>query len=180
MGVRSAACARAPERTRSCGRSFRRKSGAILCLLSCCLLVVVILAKALVIGWTDKQPPVSTVRSHVVHHRGPGSEALSRTDPAERLSCQLIWPKTLHPDGLGIPAVILGRHLAMLRPGRRCVLVAPSRPGQLWASRAFAWPQGSLCHGLSPPWAKQKRRNQRTPVGMITGSGVLRSGLWLY
>ena len=166
--------ARAPEHTRSCGRSFQQKSAAILDLFPCCLLVVVILAQALVVAGADEKIPVTFVRNHMVHHRGPCAVALGRAHPAERLPCQLVRAEPSGPDGLGIPAVVSGAVPSL--PGCWPVLVAPSLPGQLWASRASAWSQRFRCHRAVTSVGKTKTPEPANP--RRDNHWLRRSTLW--
>lgn len=147
------------------------------------LLVMVELAQALVIGRTDKQVPVSTEGDNMVHHRGRGAPPLGRTDPAERFPQQLCRAQFLGPDGLGIPAVIGPAGPSPVLSGGGPMLGAPPVPSQFRAS----WMPGRVL-GFASPWAVTSWRyaKQKTPEpvttckGVITGSGVLRSGLSKY
>lgn len=75
-----------------------------------CFSVVTALAQALVVPWVYEHLPVSPVRFHMIHHRGPGPDAPLSALAAERLPQQLRRTEIIGPDGQVIPAVILRRH----------------------------------------------------------------------
>ena len=147
------------------------------------LLVMVELAQALVIGRTDKQVPVSTEGDNMVHHRGRGAPPLGRTDPAERFPQQLCRAQFLGPDRPWNTSCDRPRWPLSGSVGGRADAWGTTRPesvpGILDAGRVL---------GFASPWAVTSWRyaKQKTPEpvttckGVITGSGVLRSGLSKY
>ena len=143
-------CRRADVALRSFVRSVSRVFPALLRLLPSCLLVVVALAQALVIGRVGKQLPVSAMGLDVIHHRGPGAAAwvsrriLPGALPARRLSHELSRAQVIRPDGKAVPAMPLGRDPAARFYG--LVLGAVSIAGQRRASWVPTRPQRLLCH----------------------------------
>ena len=158
-------CRRADVALRSFVRSVSRVFPALLSLLPSCLLVVVALAQALVIGRVGKQLPVSAMGLDVVHHRGPGPAAwISRrillgTLSAKWLSHELSRAQVIRPDGKAVPAMPLGRDPAARFYG--LVLGAVSIAGQRRASWVPTRPQRLLCHRAITSGQNKKRLGHR-------------------
>ena len=158
-------CQRADVALRSFVRSVSRVFPALLRLLPSCLLVVVALAQALVIGRVGKQLPVSAMGLDVIHHRGSGAAAwvsrriLPGALPAKRLSHELSRAQVIRPDGKAVPAMPLGRDPAARFYG--LVLGAVSIAGQRRASWVPTRPQRLLCHRAITSGQNKKRLGHR-------------------
>ena len=93
-----------------------------------CFSVVTALAQALVVPWVYEHLPVSPVRFHMIHHRGPGPDAPLSALAAERLPQELRWAKVTRPNRQTVPAVVLRRYPAASFD--RLMLVAVPISGQ--------------------------------------------------
>lgn len=144
-------------------RHAGRKSASFLApfgsLFKRCLPVVMMLAQALVVGWVDKQRPVSPKRPNMI------DDSRSRSSPrissrilpsalsAVRLPEQLLRSELVSPDRQQIPCVIVCAYAPLmlrLMPGTPPV----SRSNRTsWMSTRPKW---FARHGLSPPRISKK------------------------
>ena len=136
------------------------------------------LAKALVVVLVDKEQPVASMRSDVIHDGGSRPDPLRCTHAAPWLLQQMLRPEAL-PCRRAVQAVIRGRRAALvlwpvpLAPAVSCQLRAPWMP---------AGPQRPESHRLSPRWNPSQppgyTKSQR-PVNahaFILGAGCRSTG----
>ena len=140
--------------------------------------IVAGLAQALQIVPVDKAGPVTPVGLDVIHHRGPGPYAPSGALPAPWFPHELIGPQIVCPDGQVVPAVPLSGHPAFRPLG--FVLGTPALTGEFLAPRMPARSERLHGHGLSPPGKQKNARASLSTIAVLTGSGVVRSGLGQY
>lgn len=106
-------------------------------------------AQALQVPRRREECPVAPVGRDVVHIRGPDTQTALGTLAAERFPQELRRPECLGPGRQTVPVVPRGAFSALGRLGP--MVITPAIAGQIVATRFAAWPQGFLCHGLSPP-----------------------------
>lgn len=107
----------------------------------------------------------------MVHHPGPGTDALSRALAAERLPQELRRTKILCPYGHAVPAVPVGGGAARRFWGLMSRTV--SLPRQFWASRVSTGPGRLQGHGLSPPGKTKSAQAINTQSGSLMAQALV-------
>ena len=144
------------------------------CLFLGCLLVVMVFAQTLVVGWIHKQCPVAPKGLDVIHHRGPGTNTSLGTFPAKGLPQELGRTQVLCPDRQTVPGMPLGRDPSACLGG--LMLGAVSITGQGRTSRMPAGPERLLCHWAITSGQNKKRPSLRPPQRAV--KWLRRWSLW--
>ena len=103
------------------------------------LLAVTVFAQALVVAGGNEKRPVAPEGPDVIHHRGPGTEALTGTRPTEGLTQELGWTEVVCPNWKAVPVMPDCADTAL---DLRFMLRTPTISGQLRTAGAAAWAQG--------------------------------------